>query len=178
DDIRVEHHPHSERPPQMFPFDKFQQYPAPDPEHVPSQKPWSPYFDLRLEFEIVELALETGMTVEQTDHFLELIHRACQEQDVITSVKHEDIRLKWEAACVRATPFKKEEVKALYEGVTGEYDVHYHNIWEWTKELLRDPRMFPQFTLDAQRLSKYNGDRFVRFFDKPYTADKFWEFQV
>jgi hypothetical protein len=51
-------------------------------------------------------------------------------------------------------------------------------IWDWTLDLLRDSRFGPHFVFDAQRLSKFNGERFVRFIDEPWTADSFWDAQV
>ncbi|KIK31402.1 hypothetical protein CY34DRAFT_103341, partial [Suillus luteus UH-Slu-Lm8-n1] len=36
----------------------------------------------------------------------------------------------------------------------------------------------PHFVFDAQRLSKFDGERFVCFIDKPWTTDAFWNVQV
>lgn len=43
---------------------------------------------------------------------------------------------------------------------------------------VQDPLLAPHFTWDAQRLSKYNGTDWIRFYDEPWTADKFAQVQV
>lgn len=56
--------------------------------------------------------------------------------------------------------------------------MHYHPLWDWALDLLRDCRLAPHFVFDAQRLSKFNGERFVRFIDEPWMANAFWNAQV
>jgi hypothetical protein len=65
-----------------------------------------------------------------------------------------------------------------YEDKSWDFEVYYRDLWEWAADLLRDPRLFPHLTFDAQRLSKFDGEKFVRFIDEPYTADAFWDLQV
>jgi len=65
-----------------------------------------------------------------------------------------------------------------YESTSREFEIYYRDLWEWAADLLRDPRLFPHFTFDAQHLSKFDGETFVRFVDEPYTAQDFWDFQV
>ena len=43
---------------------------------------------------------------------------------------------------------------------------------------IKNPRLAPLFVWDAQRIYKYNGESWVRFYDEPWTADRMWEFQV
>jgi len=61
-----------------------------------------------------------------------------------------------------------------------EFDVHYRPLWDWCKELLLDTLTVSQFEWDAQRLYKYSDAKksFVRFYDEPWTADAWWEYQV
>lgn len=65
-----------------------------------------------------------------------------------------------------------------YDGVAHEFTVHYRDLWDWASDLLRDPYIGPQFTFDAQRLSKFDGQKFMWFIDEPWTADVFWDAQV
>jgi hypothetical protein len=51
-------------------------------------------------------------------------------------------------------------------------------LWSWALDLMRDSRFAPHFTIDAQHLYKFNGARFVRFIDEPWTANAFWDAQV
>jgi hypothetical protein len=49
---------------------------------------------------------------------------------------------------------------------------------EWCLELLDNPSIISQIHWDAERHYKYNGVRWVRFIDEPWTADEWWEVQV
>ena len=72
----------------------------------------------------------------------------------------------------------KDVISVPYAGMVHAFDVHYRDLWEWAADLLCDARLFPHFTFDAQRLSKFNGETFVCFIDEPFTADNFWDVQV
>lgn len=56
--------------------------------------------------------------------------------------------------------------------------VYYRNIQDWAVNLVQDPIVGPNFVFHAQRLSKFDGTTFVRFYDEPWTADDFWNSQV
>lgn len=58
-----------------------------------------------------------------------------------------------------------------------EYDVHYQDLWKSAADMLRNPRLFPYFTFDAHRLSKFDGNAFVSFVDEPFTARDIWDVQ-
>lgn len=58
------------------------------------------------------------------------------------------------------------------------FEVWTRPLWEWTQDLLESPEMIGHFEWDAQRLSKFDGERFVQFYDEPWTAERFWEIQV
>lgn len=49
---------------------------------------------------------------------------------------------------------------------------------QWCLELLDNLPIISQFHWDAERHYKYNGMRWVRFIDEPWTADEWWEVQV
>jgi Plavaka transposase len=59
-----------------------------------------------------------------------------------------------------------------------DYDIHFRPLWDWALDMLSDHHLAPLFVWDAQRLSKFNGDSFVRFFHEPWTANRMWEIQV
>ncbi|EIW75465.1 hypothetical protein CONPUDRAFT_77153 [Coniophora puteana RWD-64-598 SS2] len=89
--IQAKYHPYSEHTPEIFPPHAFQRYPAPDPNHAPKKRPWRPFFEPRLKFKIAELAFEAGMTANQTNRFLNLIHCAhhhsCLSAEAILKAK-------------------------------------------------------------------------------------------
>jgi hypothetical protein len=59
-----------------------------------------------------------------------------------------------------------------------EYTVFFHSLWDWGVDLLQHPDIGLHCIFDAQQLSKFDGDSFIRFIDEPWTADAFWECQV
>lgn len=65
-----------------------------------------------------------------------------------------------------------------FDSEVHEFEMHYRPLWDWGLDLLRDKYLAPHFVFDAQRLSKFDGERFVRFIDEPWTADAFWDAQV
>lgn len=58
-----------------------------------------------------------------------------------------------------------------------QYPMYHRSLWDWATCLLKDPMVGPYFNFDAQRLSKFDGDSFVRFIDEPWTANQFWDVQ-
>ena len=74
--------------------------------------------------------------------------------------------------------FKKETFKVPYKDEEREHVMHYRPLWEWTLDLLNDEKLASHFVWDAQRLYKYNGNEWVRFYHEPWTGDRFWDIQV
>lgn len=74
--------------------------------------------------------------------------------------------------------FTKDVISVPYDGKMWDFDVYYRDLWELATDLLRDPNLFPHFQFDAQRLSKFDGQTFVRFVDEPFTVEDFWNVQV
>lgn len=196
DDIKVEHHPNSGIEAKVYAFHNFHRSAASSVNTSPDYHPWGP-FQSRLEFEVAELALEAGLNNEQTDRLIQICHRCSSGKDKFTFRNHKDIHGKWEAASHRITKvilfifavwtqcltilevqFTKDVISVPYDGEMRDFDVYYRDLWELATDLLRDPRLFPHFVFDAQRLSKFDGQAFVRFVDEPFTAQDFWDVQV
>ncbi|KAG2126460.1 hypothetical protein BD769DRAFT_1652763 [Suillus cothurnatus] len=155
DDIQIRYHPNSGRPMQVHHFEDYR--------CGPGAPPWRP-FRTRIDFKVAELAHEAALTHEQIDQLIRLIHRSRCE--LFTLRNHKDVRNTWDAASYKLTPFTKEEV------------VFYHrSLWDWAIDLLQDPEVGPHFVFDAQQLSKFDGEKFVRFIHEPWTANMFWEYQ-
>ena len=74
--------------------------------------------------------------------------------------------------------FVKHTVEIEYKGETLSYDVWIRPLWSWCEELLLDPELIKEFRWDAEQLYKYDGEKWVRFIDEPWTADGWWAFQV
>ncbi|KAG1771406.1 hypothetical protein EV702DRAFT_977341 [Suillus placidus] len=176
DDIKVEHHPSSGIKTTVHPFETFKCRPAPSLVPPPDRRPWYP-FQSRLEFEVAEIALEAALNNEQTDRLIKICQRCATGKEKFTFLNHKDIHNKWEAASHRITKFTKEVISIPYDGKLWDFYVHYRDLWELATDLLGDCSLFPHFTFDAQHLSKFDGETFVRFVDEPFTAQDFWDIQ-
>lgn len=51
-------------------------------------------------------------------------------------------------------------------------------LWDWCCEILQDPILIQHFRWDAERHFKFNGTKFERFIDEPWTADDWWNIQA
>ncbi|KAG1730408.1 uncharacterized protein EDB91DRAFT_1252672 [Suillus paluster] len=76
-----------------------------------------------------------------------------------------------------AVDFTKEEVVVPFQGVDQTFPLFHHSLWDWAVDLLQDPEVGPHFVFDAQQLSRFDGEKFVRYIHEPWTADAFWEYQ-
>lgn len=74
--------------------------------------------------------------------------------------------------------YETTKVKVDGEGYSEQYEVHYASITDWLSALVTDPYLKDFFVWDAQRLYIYDGHKFERFVDEPYTANRFWIIQV
>lgn len=74
--------------------------------------------------------------------------------------------------------FQNEKIVVPYEDEAREYDLWFRPMWDWVIELVRHPVLAQNFEWDAQQLSKYDGETWVRFYDEPWTANRFWQIQV
>ncbi|KAG1846280.1 hypothetical protein F4604DRAFT_1884179 [Suillus subluteus] len=163
DDIKVDYHPNSQIPSTIHHFADFSRT-RPTEASVPrNHAPWEP-FQTRLDFEVAEIALEAALTAEQTNRLLSLVHRSA-------------LRELWSTASQRFTPFQVDIVSVPNQNKVHEFDMHYRPLWDWALDMLRDRRLAPHFVFDAQCLYKFNGTRFVRFIDEPWTANAFWDAQ-
>ncbi|KAG1893062.1 uncharacterized protein F5891DRAFT_1131386 [Suillus fuscotomentosus] len=175
DDIQVQYHPSSQCPTQVFQFEDYGRgLGAPTVVPPVEPEPWYP-FQTRINFEVVELVLEAALTHQQTDWLFDLIRRTKSEQFTLRNRK--DVRDTWDAASFKLTPFVKEEVVVPFQGDDKTFQLFHRSIWDWAVDLLQDPQVGPHFVFDAERLSKFNSDKFVWFIHEPWTANAFWEYQ-
>jgi hypothetical protein len=69
-------------------------------------------------------------------------------------------------------------VSAEYKGTKYEYQFYHRPLWDWIVSQVKDRKLAQFFHWDAQRLYKYDGSRWIRFYEEPWTADLFWDVQV
>ncbi|KAG1735246.1 hypothetical protein EDD22DRAFT_982430 [Suillus occidentalis] len=162
---RVEHHPGSGILTKVFAFNNFTCRPAHHsswsvPE--PDTQPWHPFRSC-LKFDVAEIALKAALNNEQMDHLLDICCRCAQKSEKLTFKNHKDVHAKWDAVSQRLTGFTKDVISIPFADKSWDFDVYYHDLWEWATDLLRDPHLFPYFHFDAQHLSKFNGQSFEQF---------------
>ncbi|KAI6095460.1 hypothetical protein F5141DRAFT_1068372 [Pisolithus sp. B1] len=72
----------------------------------------------------------------------------------------------WDWAAMQVTP-----------GENFTFPVYAWSLWEWALDLLLNPLLVPHFIWDAQRLFKYNGSNYERFYLELWTGDHWWDIQ-
>ncbi|KIM61706.1 hypothetical protein SCLCIDRAFT_866024 [Scleroderma citrinum Foug A] len=108
--------------------------------------------------------IHAALSKELTDRLLQLVQRV-RRAERFTLHNYKDVENSWKAASHR-------------EPEPRQYPMYHRSLWDWATCLLKDPMVGPYFNFDAQRLSKFDGDSFVRFIDEPWTANQFWDVQV
>ncbi|KAI0658337.1 hypothetical protein C8Q70DRAFT_917521 [Cubamyces menziesii] len=178
DSIKVEYHPSSGRPTQVFRFEEFNRHRIAEPPPPPPAKPWNP-FNTRTDFEFAELTLDAGLSDQHLDALIKMIRRIVQNANDFTFNSHVDVRKTWDAAANKVTPFTKHVITATYKKEPRQYDLYTRDLWDYCKDLLRDPYVVRQMEWDAQRLYRFDGAsaRWVRFIDEPLTANSSWTTQ-
>ncbi|EMD40065.1 hypothetical protein CERSUDRAFT_46326 [Gelatoporia subvermispora B] len=159
DDILVQSHPHSGVPPTITPLEKFTRTLVIHEIPRPFGSPWAP-FATRTDFEFADLCRRLKIGSKGTDELISLIRGIVKDHSSFTLQLQKDAKI--------AVPLRKEEHS---------YDMYYRPIWEWVKDLVKDPILAPHFNWNAQKLYKFDGDTWIRFRDEPWTADRWWELQ-
>ncbi|TFK46324.1 hypothetical protein OE88DRAFT_1715060 [Heliocybe sulcata] len=176
DDIKVEYPPQSHRSTTVHAFGDFRKAHPPATSVPIDKEPWRP-FRSRLDFDFAEFTSDAKLSRSNIDRLIKIIHCAIDKKDAFTFSNCEDVLKCWDTASYKVTTFEKANIVVPYKKIEQSFDFYYRPIWETTLDLLRDPHIVSQFEWDAQKLSKFNGDRFVRFWDEPWTADRMWNIQ-
>ncbi|KAF8142339.1 hypothetical protein K438DRAFT_1635779, partial [Mycena galopus ATCC 62051] len=162
-DIRYEFHPHSGLPPETHSLEEHIQLEAsrrPLPSTDP--KPWLP-FQSRLDFEVSEFAQENMLNRKATNNLIALIRRCAANLEDLTLENYDDMNRQWEAASTKCT---------------NSFNMYARPLWNWTLDLIQDPRLAPCFVWDAVKMYRHNGTSFVRFRNEPWTANAYWQLQA
>ncbi|EDR03929.1 uncharacterized protein LACBIDRAFT_306616 [Laccaria bicolor S238N-H82] len=151
DDIKVEYHPRSGHPSQLFQFHEYMNQ-LPGSKNVdipPDLEPWKP-FRSWLDFELAELILDTHMNKNQTNALITLIHQCISEPQSFMLKNESDLSKIWQNAAIRATAFEKTTIKVEYGDEEKPFDVWTCPLWDWAQELLHDPHLAKEFHWDAE----------------------------
>jgi hypothetical protein len=99
DDIKIQYHPSSGLPAQVFHFDDYKSGDPPTvgASHLADNEPWKP-FHSRLDFEFAEVALQAALSKEQTNTLIRLMHSAQQNHESFTLSSHGELTEIWKEA--------------------------------------------------------------------------------
>ncbi|KAI0337232.1 hypothetical protein BDW22DRAFT_1340223 [Trametopsis cervina] len=177
DSIQVQFHPSLNRQSAVYDFQDYQ----PDrvaggmPENL-DDEPWHP-FKSRADFEFASLTQETRMNTDQIKRLLQLIMQVKRGQD-ISFVRPADVDAAWQRAAYLYPTFTQTTLTVPYDNQDKSVQFHHRPLWDWVLHQVQDPSLASHFHWDAQRVSKYNGSEWVRFYEEPWTADMFWDVQT
>ncbi len=100
DDIKMQYHPSTGRPPVISHFEDFQRH-RNRPSHVNpnafEDEPWKP-FQTREDFDFAEVCLEAGLTQRQVEVMLRMIQNAKAGCSEISFQCYKDVETAWESA--------------------------------------------------------------------------------
>ncbi|KAI5999774.1 hypothetical protein F5J12DRAFT_724273, partial [Pisolithus orientalis] len=146
----VEYHPNAGKPTVTVPFDEFSQ------GHVPkSYTPdpcmalWYP-FHTHLNFNLSEFICGAALNREQTNFILKLSRHFCTEECTLETCNN--LESTWQAASHHMVMFQESVISAPFAGKMMEFEVHYHSLWDWASDLLKDTSVGPHFVFNAQLL--------------------------
>ncbi|KAJ7509461.1 hypothetical protein B0H11DRAFT_2168801 [Mycena galericulata] len=175
-EIKRVFHPHTRRSPI---FQSFSDYVTSNvSEHtVPmDQAPWKP-FRTRLDFEVAEFCELAMLNKEMTETLINLIQRCGNNMKDFTLLDHSELNRMWELASHKCTEFVEDTITIPYKTENHQFKTYTHPLWDWVLSLVQDPNLASCFVWDAEKVYKYNGDTYVRFYHEPWTADAFWSGQ-
>lgn len=103
DDIKIEYHPHTKRPPDIFSLNVYQarRHKIKVPR-TNSKRPWKP-FQTRAEFEFAEVALKASLTKNQVDALIQVMQRCIKGEDTFEIHDHAHLCKIWDAGAVLHT---------------------------------------------------------------------------
>ncbi|KIK93461.1 hypothetical protein PAXRUDRAFT_12641 [Paxillus rubicundulus Ve08.2h10] len=106
-----------------------------------------------------------------------LTRREGEGKESVTLKNEAELWRTCDNAGAELTPFSKHVVSVQYKKEPVECDVHTQPIWEWALDLLANPELGPHFIWDAECVYKHNGTQYERFYNEPWTGDRWWDIQ-
>ncbi|KAI6004782.1 hypothetical protein EDD15DRAFT_2359613 [Pisolithus albus] len=174
-DFKTEFHPCSNRPSLFQSQEEFGQ--CAFPAMVCDTQPWRPFIE-EGDYMFAEIALQAGLSTSHINGLLTLIARINQGKAKVTLQNEVDLQHAWDRAAMQVTPFTHHNIVAPYKGEDFTFPVYAQLLWDWALDLLLNPLLALHFTWDAQRLFKYDGSKYERFYSEPWTGDRWWNIQV
>ncbi|KAI6103432.1 hypothetical protein F5141DRAFT_1065249 [Pisolithus sp. B1] len=147
------------------------------PAMVCNTQPWHPFIE-ESDYMFAEIALQAGLRTSHINGLLMLISCIGQGKVKVTLQNEVDLQCAWDRAAMQVTPFACHNMVAPYKGEDFTFPVYAWLLLEWVLDLLLNPLLALHFTWDAQKLFKYDGSKYERFYSEPWGGDCWWNIQV
>ena len=161
------------------------------------ENPWKPYRS-RVDFEFSELVTSALLPKEHIETLITIIQKVASGEDKFTIKSNSDLAALKKSAAELLTPvstivivnvhhlryymtahkFKETTITVPYENEVQECPVWSRDLWDWAMDQVMDTRLTSRWVWDAMQQYRWNGTKWVRFRDEPWTADALWELQV
>ncbi|KAI0684946.1 hypothetical protein BC835DRAFT_1421763 [Cytidiella melzeri] len=174
--IRVEYHRAAGLPPRIFAFRDFMQEKRTPDIVVSKCNPWKP-FKTRLDFELTEFTQKASLNKQLINSLFKLVKDIVSNPTNLTLESADDVNGVWESGTLYHPSFTSMSISQPYKGEDKVFNFYSRPLWEWVLSQVQDPLLAPYMEWDAQRLSKFDGTKWVCFYDEPWTARKFAEVQ-
>ncbi|KAJ7629311.1 hypothetical protein B0H17DRAFT_1164314 [Mycena rosella] len=148
----------------------------PDRRPPTDSEPWVP-FRSRLDFEVSEFAEDAMLNHGQINTLIQLIRRCAANIDDFTFQKPADVQKSWDLASEKCTEFQKFDVQVPYKDEDQLFEMYARPLWKWTLDLVKDPHLSDFFVWDAEKVYRHDGNKYIRFYTEPWTANTLWDIQ-
>ncbi|KAG6834983.1 hypothetical protein H0H93_005922, partial [Arthromyces matolae] len=174
DSFRTDYHPATGKAPNIKAFEDYDDSLPPRP---PRDGPYLP-FRSESEFDISELIISAHLSSGQANTLLKVINKLRNDpKEVFLLTNHDDVKSLLDVAAQRHAPFQKTEVVIKYKDKDLSYPLMYRPLKDWAKHLLADPYLGSVAKFDAERLHKWNGEKWERIYTGPHTTRRMWKIQ-
>ncbi|KIJ98243.1 hypothetical protein K443DRAFT_133505 [Laccaria amethystina LaAM-08-1] len=171
DGIKTEYHPHSSRITRIDHFNEYGFPPAEAPKPKTLDEPWHPFRSC-IDFKFAEIALKSHLNKKTVNTLIKILHACSSGAAKFTLNSHDEM---WEILQGASNKLTPSAIPT--RGLSIMYPFYYRSLWDWGMDLVKNPFLASLFEWDAQRLFKFDGKTYVRFFHEPWTGDKFWKAQ-
>ncbi|KAF7292147.1 hypothetical protein MIND_01241700 [Mycena indigotica] len=108
---------------------------------------------------------------------ISLIRRTSSCIDTFTLRNAKQMNKCWEQASKKCTNFEERTIDVQYKKKDHEFTMFVRPLWQWSLDLIRDPRVASFISWDAERLFRFDGQQWVPFYTEPWTGSACWNIQ-
>ncbi|KAG6805961.1 hypothetical protein H0H92_013231, partial [Tricholoma furcatifolium] len=176
DDIRTTFHPSTGRAPIIQGFEEFRKESVLPPRRPPAQ-PWLP-FRSESEFGFAKIVHQAGMSAEGIDGLIKIINRLLGDREEYFLLKsNKDLKEMWERATEKYAPYEKTSLTVCSGKYIRTFEFISRPLKQWITNVLGDPYIGKLARFDSVCLEKFDGEKWVRFYDAPWTRKRMWDVQ-